>query len=67
LWQAYRQCYGFDVDRIEWAVARAGAAMTGGRARDLIPQFIGDEDEPESTPEEFIAALDRLGKRNGGV
>jgi hypothetical protein len=43
-WRAYRQRYGFDADRIEAAVANAGAAQCQAwgvrvRAEDLVPKF----------------------------
>lgn len=44
-WKAYQQRYGFPVDRVVWAIAKAGSAICracGGKAKpqDLIPVFV---------------------------
>jgi hypothetical protein len=44
LWAEFYRVYGFDVDRVEWASANAGAAAARSmganiRPADLVPRF----------------------------
>lgn len=69
LWAAYYQRFGFDVDRLEWATANAGAAAgraMGARVKpaDLIPVFY--QRKTGSTDGEIRAWFDWLARPNGG-
>lgn len=61
LWREYRTRYGFESDRIVWAIANVGAALSGAWGNRLDPKaFVPRFYKPEMTNEMLVSLLSGL-------